>query len=106
MTAQLSLFTARRKRDEALARIGQVVSPQWLDAARRFIVAYLTQHGPTAGEDLTDAADAFGLRPTDARHWGAPFATLVRRGVIENCGELPRRKGHGSRGGAVYRVKA
>ena len=104
---QLDLVFATRARDEALARVDQVISPQFRADAARFVVAYLSGHGPTAGEVLTAEGERIGgLRPSDLRHWGSVFQRLARAGVIEQCGWTTRLRGHRSGGGRMWRLKA
>ena len=71
------------------------------EGAASFIVAYLAEHGPTAGEVLvTEASKRF--TPHDARAFGGVFLRLSRRGRIRKCGSVLRRKGHGTSGGNVW----
>jgi hypothetical protein len=102
---QLSLDYAVRSRDAALARCTTVTSADFRERAAHFIVTYLGAHGETSSEDLTDACEKIaGLRPTDLRHFGPVFLRLIRTGKIEKCGQVARRRGHGSSGGNVYRL--
>lgn len=71
------------------------------DAARAFVLNWLTEYGPTWGEDITDAAHRAGrpdLVAHDDRAWGSVFSSLARRHRIR-CVELGmRRKGRGTAG--------
>lgn len=70
--------------------------------AAAFILDWLTQNGPTSGEDLTDAAIAQGFRPHDSRAFGPVYAGLVRRQRIKCVGTCERRRGHGTAGGRIW----
>jgi hypothetical protein len=71
------------------------------DAARAFVLHWLTEYGPSWGEDITDAAHAScraDLHAHDDRAWGSVFSSLARRHRIR-CVELGmRRKGNGTAG--------
>lgn len=66
------------------------------NAAARFILRYLAEHGATSGEKVTDAAKDAGIRPMDDRHFGPVYRRLARLGVIRKTGHAPRAKGNGS----------
>lgn len=70
--------------------------------ARDFVLDQLRQHGPSSGEDLTDAAKAAGITPPDDRAFGAVFSFLSRKRAIEPAGFCERRKGHGTAGGRIW----
>lgn len=71
--------------------------------AEAFILAYLREHGATAGEVLVTEASRDNP-PHDGRAFGPIFARLRKRGVIEVCGSVPRTKGRGTAGGLVWRL--
>lgn len=71
------------------------------EAAGEFILRWLREHGPTAGEVLVSEASK-GNEPHDARCFGAVFLRLSRRGLIEKCGYTQRTKGHGTFGGICW----
>lgn len=74
------------------------------DSAAEFILDWLRANGPTPGEDLVSEATR-RYRPHDARAFGAVFLRLQKQGLIEKCGFGRRRKGHGTHGGVVWRLK-
>ena len=74
------------------------------DAAKAFVLTYLKLHGATAGEVLTEACCQAGIVPHDTRAFGPIYMTLARQGVIEKCGSVARRLGHGTAGGNIWRV--
>ena len=67
-----------------------------------FVLAYLTAHGPTPGETLTDACKASGLKPADDRAFGPVYQRLAQANQIRVCGSTTRRRGHGTSGGRVW----
>jgi hypothetical protein len=71
------------------------------DAARTFVLGFLTDYGPSWGEDITDAARKTGrsdLHAHDDRAWGPVFGSLAHRNRIR-CVEFGlRRKGNGTAG--------
>ena len=60
---------------------------------------------PRSGEEIVDHCQRLGITPHDARAFGAVIGTLARRGQIEAVGFAARRKGHGTAGARVWRVK-
>jgi hypothetical protein len=71
--------------------------------AATFIHAYLVQHGPTSGEQLTAKAIAHGFVPHDARAYGSVYSGLARKGLIRCLrAGLPRERGHGTSGGRLW----
>lgn len=74
--------------------------------AREEILTVLVKAGgPVSGEELVDHCQRVGLVPHDARAFGPVFKSLVRRGQIEAAGFAARRKGHGTAGARLWRVK-
>jgi hypothetical protein len=45
-----------------------------------------------------------GIVPHDCRSFGPVYMKLARKGLIEKCGTIPRRHGHGTAGGNVWRL--
>lgn len=104
-----SLFDAitsvNQKRDVAIQRVAQHAAehvPDFLELARAFVLRYLRAHGPTAGEVLTEACKADGIKPHDDRAFGAVYMGLASRGLIVKAGSVRREKGHGTAGGNVW----
>lgn len=103
---QLSFADALRARDEALNRIGVVTSDSFRERAAEHILSVLRERGPSSGEVLVLACKAAGIVSSDDRHFGHPMRALVRRGLIECCGFVPRARGHGSAGGRLWRLRS
>lgn len=82
------------------------------DGARRFIVSWVRRHGPTSGENLTDAAKGHGFNPgiygRDDRAFGPVFAAALREpdGLVVIRSDLIRAKGRGTSGGKLYGAAA
>lgn len=93
------------RRDDAIRRVAERAEENregFLDDASAFVLNYLQQHGPTAGEVLTVACKNAGIKPHDDRAFGAVYLRLVRRGQIERVGTVRRERGHGTAGGNVW----
>lgn len=103
--AQLELTDWQTQRDRALDQVGSNAGAIFRGNARAFVLDYLRLNGPTPGEVVTDACKAAGIKPHDDRAFGAVYITLARDGLIEKCGVCVRKKGHGTSGGNVWRVK-
>lgn len=92
-------------RDLAMTQVSENAGPDFKMQATAFVVAYLTEHGPTSGEDLTDAAKAAGIVPGNTdRAFGGIYGGLVHRKVIERHSFCIRRKGHLTAGGSVWQL--
>lgn len=108
MQPDLFAPSVNQQRDQAIARVAQHAEETragFLDEARQFVIAYLSEHGATSGEQLTTACKAAGIKVHDDRAFGAVYAGLVRRGVIEKCGSVRRERGHGCAGGNVWGLR-
>lgn len=81
-------------------------NPEFAEKAKALILKHLATHGPTSGEDLTDACKAAGIVPeNDDRAFGGVYFSLAnqtcpRIRVLRS--DLPRRRGHGTTGGKLY----
>ena len=91
-------------RDEAMRAIVKFAGRRFLERARWFVIDYLREHGRSSGEDITDACIAAGISPVDQRHFGPVFSSLSRAGKIVKDGSCPRRKGHGTSGGVIWKL--
>ena len=61
----------------AIATVGRTSKEEFVVAARRFVLTHLRRHGPTSGEDLTDAMAAGGLRhPASDKGVGGVYASM------------------------------
>jgi len=77
-------------------------NPGFTLRARAFVIEYLTEHGPSAGEDIVEAGTAAGIKSHDGRAWGSVFARLSGKQIRCLRSDLPRKKGHGTSGGKQW----
>lgn len=103
MTPQL-LESVTDDRDTAMAHVSRTAGEPFLAAAKAFVLRYLAQHGQTSGEDLTAACRLAGIVPHDDRAFGPVYRRLSILGKIEKCGLVPRKRGHLTSGGNVWRL--
>ena len=92
-------------RDRAMAAIIKHAGAVFREKAIAFTVKYLKERGRASGEDISDACIAAGIKPHDERAFGPVFSHLSKTGRIEKCGTAIRRKGHGTSGAHVWRLK-
>ena len=86
-------------------RAERETAPGFSDRLAAYFYAVLLSRGPQTGEQLTDAACEAGLVPGDARCCGRAFQVLLTIGAEIVPGvDVPRRRGHGTAGGRLYRV--
>jgi hypothetical protein len=102
----LDLLDMIAARDAALKQVAANAGENFRCRALRFVVAYLREHGERSGEEVTDAVWNAGIEAHDRRAMGPVFVALLRDGLIERCGTCIRKRGHGTAGGSVYRLKA
>lgn len=105
---QLTLDDAFKARDVAVAQVESKAEQHVAEFTVRaavFVVEYLRAHGPTSGEDVTLACREAGIVPHDDRAFGAVYLRLSRSGLIEKAGMCARKRGHGTGGGNIWRVK-
>lgn len=83
---------------EASAKKAKKVDPLFVEKACANILKQL-ERGTRTGEELVDGCLAAGIRPHDARAFGAVFLRLTRqRLAVSRISLQPRRKGHGTAG--------
>ena len=109
MTEQLRLDWSRaageRGMRRAERRAERETAPGFSDRVAAYMYAILVARGPQSGEHLVDAAREAGLVPGDARCCGRAFQVLLTIGAEIVPGvDVPRRRGHGTAGGRLYRV--
>lgn len=80
--------------------------PGFSSRAAEHILRYLKKQGISSGEDITDSCKDAGLVPHDDRAFGAVFSGLSRRKEIVFVGFGMRRKGHGTAGSRLWKLKA
>lgn len=102
----IDFMEAEAARDAAMASVAanaEESCPGFADRAADFVLAFLAD-GPASGESITDACIAAGIVPHDQRAFGGVYMRLSRRNLIEKAGTCPRRKGHGTSGGVLWRL--
>lgn len=73
--------------------------------AREFAVQFLQQEGEATGEQITAACVSAGHVPLDTRAFGpSVIQKLLRDNRIQRVGDANRKRGHGARGGSIYRL--
>lgn len=101
---QLTIYAALAARGAALESVTTNAGAVFVEQASRYVMAYLREYGPTPGEDLSEACVKVGIVPHDLKAFGQVYMRLSRAGKIEKCGMVPRRRGHMTTGGNVWRV--
>jgi hypothetical protein len=99
------LFDYATARDAALATVERNAGPTFKDRASECILTYLSTRVWATGEELTDACKAQGIVAHDDRAMGPVLMSLSRRKLIEKCGVAIRKRGHGTSGGNLWRLK-
>jgi hypothetical protein len=101
--AASELDSWREQRDKALAQVEHNAGAEFMDRAKAFVLRYLICHlAGASGEDITDAAKAFGIVPHNDKAFGPVYASLSRSGQIAKCGYAKRKKGHGTHGAILW----
>jgi hypothetical protein len=90
----------------AIAAIDSALKAEFPAKAREFVLTHLRRHGPTSGEDLTDAMLLAGINPpgNDGRRFGPVYWTMSHHKLIESYGVTYRRKGNGTLGATIWRI--
>ena len=81
------------------------ITAKFVQQASAVVLQYLGTAGPTSAEVLTDVCKAAGLCPGDDRAFGAVYARLSHKGVIQIVGHALRSKGHNTTGGNIWALK-
>ena len=101
--SQPPLEVLKKERDTIILRVETASGVPFNVAARKFIVDYLREHGPTSGEDITNACKEAGIvPPKDDRAFGGAFLSLSKRRIIVKDGTCIRKKGHLTSGGILW----
>jgi hypothetical protein len=101
--AMTTLEEAIALRDAMMDQSDRAAGEWFKENAQAFIIAYLRDHGPTPGEDLTDKCLQAGIIPgCDLRAFGGVYLSLSKRRIIHKTGTCLRRKGHATSGGNVW----
>jgi hypothetical protein len=74
-------------------------------AARAAVLELLADGVARSGEQIVDHCESLGLVPHDGRAFGPVFAALSRAKQIEVIGIVSRRKGNGTAGARMWRLK-
>jgi hypothetical protein len=91
----------------AVKAIDEALKAEFPGKAKRFILTHLRRHGPTSGEDLTDAMKTAGIHHPDSdKGFGGIYRVMHRDDLIEAYGDGCRRKGNGTRGATIWRITA
>jgi hypothetical protein len=90
---------SQRAEDRAMTK-----DPTFSARARAAVIAYLTEHGATSGETITDAIKSGGIRPPDDRAFGNVYRLLARDNLIRCIGTCIRLKGNHTAGGRVWEL--
>lgn len=102
MTSETLFDYAERN---AILREHEQANGPFIQRAREFVLAYLREHGPSAGEWLVDRAKLAGIVPDSSdKAFGAVLGGLSRDGLIVKHGYCERRKGHSCAGGITWRL--
>jgi hypothetical protein len=78
------------------------VCHNFADRAYAFVLDYIAQHQPVAGELVTLACVAAGIDPVERRAFGSVYARALREKEIRVVGSVQRMFGHGTAGGSIY----
>lgn len=89
----------------AISAIQAAIAAEFPQRARRFVLTHLRRHGPTSGEDLTDAMKNAGIHhPESDKGYGGIYKGMHKHDLIEAYGDGNRRKGNGTRGATIWRI--
>jgi len=91
----------------AITAISEALKAEFPTKAKRFVLTHLRRHGPTSGEDLTDAMKSAGINcPEGDKGYGWIYRALHRDDLTEDYGVAYRRKGNGTKGATIWRITA
>jgi hypothetical protein len=90
----------------AVTAINKALRDEFPARAREFVLTHLRRHGPTSGEDLTDAMLLGGIRAPGGKEqvFGHVYREMHREELVENYGVTYRRKGNGTLGATIWRI--
>lgn len=91
--------------NEVRNEIMAAVDPDFKNHAKEFIVNYLRDNGPSAGEVITIAAKNAGIIPNDDRSFGPAYFALSKANTIVKVGAVRRERGHGTTGGNIWALR-
>jgi len=102
MSAQLDIDFARAARDDGVQRATDHAEAEvagWSDLALLFLRRYATSHEYFSPENVTEAADSWGLvKPPDRRSWGGVYLRAQNRGfILRSDKPYQRRFGHATK---------
>lgn len=99
---QTTIVDAIAARNIGMTDVAKSAGRQFGELASTYIVQHIREHGPTSGEDLTEACHRAGIIPHDDRAFGPVFFRLSKQGLIRKCGTAIRKRGHMTTGGNVW----
>lgn len=86
-------MVARRAAAQACLEHANDAVEGWGDLAMQFLRNYARTHERVFGQDVTDAAEQWGLiAPPDRRAWGAIYTRAQKEGVILDDGKTRNRR--------------
>lgn len=95
-------FHPRAEQIKSAYEQAEEVVENWGDLALSFLRGYAMQHQRVFGEDVTKAAEKWGLvAPTDKRAWGGVYIRAQHLAILQDDGKT-RRRNNGSKA-ADYR---
>lgn len=95
---QAARQAGRKGAKDCAEKAQRKTDPKFVEKATAHILGIL-KFGPRDGEYLVDRCIGVGIKPHDARAFGAVFMRLSKSGKARSrLTALPRRKGHGTGG--------
>jgi hypothetical protein len=86
MTSLAQSLAARNSGIQRALDFQEREQPQWGDVALRYLSLYARDHATFVAEDVTLAAEVWGLRTISLRAWGSVFVRAVKYGLIVQDG--------------------
>lgn len=100
----MTTATIEQARDAALESVARKAGTEFLARAMQFALGFLSECQSASWEEITLACKDAGIIPHDDRAFGAVYSRLAKLGQIEKCGFAPRKRGHLTSGGNVWRL--
>lgn len=101
----LELWQAIEAGNKAQELVAKKAGVDFMQKAAAQMLAYLALYREATGEDLTDACLSKGIKPENDKAFGPVISYLSRSGQIERAGYAQRRKGHGTSGAIIWKLK-
>lgn len=87
---------AKQRGMQAALDFEERAHPTWTSVAFQYLEAYARKHAEFISEDLTAAADEWGLQTSQPKAWGGVFQKAARAGIIVQCGAGRSKRRHAS----------